>query len=81
MSDDNVKSLFGGPVVRRVADADTVTMLREALEAAESRDVVGVSMVCLHCDEATSTRCSGILTYSVVGRLEDMKRRMLSDLE
>lgn len=81
MSDDNVKSLFGGPIVQREANTACVKILEEMLDAAKSGEVVGVALAAVYSDRGTTCRAGGVATYGLVGQLVRVQRDVLVDLD
>lgn len=81
MSDDNVKSLFGGPVIQRKPDADTVEMLERLAEKARSGEIVGVGAVVLYSDQANGFCKAGSATPGTLGQIALMQAAYVRELE
>lgn len=81
MSDDNVRSLFGQPIVRREVNPACVKILEQMVEAARSGEVVGVALVAVYSDEGTTTRRGGVLTIGALGQISRLHARVMRDLD
>lgn len=78
---EKVVGLRGRAVIDGRKPVETVVELLEAFaEMARSGEIVGVVAVVAYHDEATGGRRAGFNSYSMVGRIEDLKQRILEDL-
>lgn len=78
----NIVSLYGDPLNDgRTPITSVVEMCEKLLELAASGEVTGVTCVMHWSDGASGMMRQGVLSYSMIGRLEDAKRLMLTELE
>ncbi len=82
MDDENVVSIEGGVEIFPEKSQQTVVRrLEEVLEMARSGEVVGIALVMVHRDKATSYRLVGLTGgYSMLGGLEVVKMDVINDI-
>lgn len=81
MTQSKVVGIRGQEVVDPRSPVDGVIAAAESLLAlAKSGEIKGFHGVMIYFDDATGTKSTGVSTYSVVGRIEDLKREILDQL-
>lgn len=60
---------------------DVVVLAEWLAEAARSGEIIGIHAVFVFRDECTGTKRAGFQSYSVAGRMDALKTRILSDLD
>lgn len=77
----SVVSLTGAPVVdKRKPDEEVIAVARRILELAEAGELRGMMVSGLCHDDASYGIRVGLLNYTVIGRLEELKMLTLEDL-
>jgi 1,4-dihydroxy-2-naphthoyl-CoA synthase len=77
MTEDSVRSMFGGPPITRQANAAAVEVLEEALERARSGEVVGVGIVMADHDGRACFSLGGLIGgYADIGSAYTMAREI-----
>ena len=78
----NVVGLRGQPIPQeRIPDPKIIEYLEWLLEAAKSGEIQGFASVHVNSDETTGITRAGIHNYGMVGRLQQLQRYTLRDLE
>jgi hypothetical protein len=81
MTESNVVGLKGQPVVdRRTPLPEVIKQAEWILEAAKSGEIVGFAIAVDYSDSATGNFRTGMVSYSTVGRLQMLSKRILEDL-
>jgi hypothetical protein len=77
----NVKVLPGSPTPDNEAVAETVSILRKALERAESGEIRSVALACIlaNGDVSTNSFCND-KTFTMLGAVEYLKARLLKSV-
>lgn len=79
---DKVVSLKGDPIHDpRTPDETVIRECERLLEEAKSGEVIGVAYATYYFDKSTNGRRAGTVSYSLVGRCENLKAILLSDME
>lgn len=82
MTAPKVVGLRGAPVADgRTPDPKLVAELKNLLERAESGEIVGLAAVFQYWDDATGSSLTGIHGYSMIGRMERVKRHILRNMD
>jgi hypothetical protein len=77
-----VVAIRGGVVTAlRECNADVVDALIKTLEAAQSGEIQGIAIGMFYADDTCGSRRAGVVSYSLVGQLAELQRRILVDLE
>jgi hypothetical protein len=75
MTEDNVRSMFGGPSTTRESNAAAVEVLEDALERARSGEIVGVGIVMADHDGRACFSLGGLIGgYADLGAAYTMAR-------
>jgi len=79
----NVVNLSGEvvfPTAPGEPDMNVVRELEDLLEKARSGEIVGIAASYTYRDYATGSKLTGVTSYSLVGRLEEVKADILKSL-
>lgn len=69
------------PVPTETPAADIIEQLEKALERAKTGNIQGIIMVTDELDGYTGTCRMGVMSYSMIGRLNEMIRNTLAALD
>ena len=79
---DNVIGLRGHvPSIIGKVDENVVAQIKSILEKAEAGKIDGVGIVYHKNDQMTNRCYSGVLSYSLLGRLFELQQMVLTDLK
>ena len=76
-----VVSISGGVISdTRIPRQDVIDELRRLLEAAEAGEIVGVALSYSYSDTSSGHCVTGVVSYSMIGRIEMVKQIIMDDL-